>query len=80
MEQLTPHGTGKGPAETFTGDVYVDTIVAAAPPSRMIVAAVRHAGGTDPLALPRTRPGAALHRRSRVRRNPRRHRPRAAPR
>ncbi|MGB8379984.1 MAG: cupin domain-containing protein [Dermatophilaceae bacterium] len=45
MEQLTPRGTGKGPAETFTGDVYVDPIVAPAPPSRMVVAAVRFTPG-----------------------------------
>ena len=45
MEKLTPRDTGKGPAETFTGDVYVDTIVAAAPPSRMVVAAVRFTPG-----------------------------------
>ena len=38
MEKLTPRDTGKGLAETFTGDVY--NIVAPQPPSRMVVAAV----------------------------------------
>ena len=52
MAKLTPRDTGKGLAETFTGDVYVDNIVAPQPPSRMFVAAV---GFT---------PGARTHRHS----------------
>ena len=40
MEKLTPRDTGKGVAETFTGDVYIDNIVAPRPPSRIVVAAV----------------------------------------
>jgi hypothetical protein len=40
MEKLTPRDTGKGVAETFTGNVYIDNIVAPQPPSRMVVTAV----------------------------------------
>jgi hypothetical protein len=33
--------TAKGPAETFTGDVWVDPITRGLPPSQLSVAAVR---------------------------------------
>jgi quercetin dioxygenase-like cupin family protein len=38
-------GTGKGPAEWFTGTVWMDQIAAAAPPSRVRVASVHFPPG-----------------------------------
>jgi quercetin dioxygenase-like cupin family protein len=37
--------TGRGPAEWFTGDVYVDTISSPAPPSRLQAASVHFTPG-----------------------------------
>lgn len=44
--RLLPTGpTAKGPAQTFTGDVYVNPIYAGEDPSRMVVALVRFTPG-----------------------------------
>jgi hypothetical protein len=45
MELQTPRATAKGPASTFTGDVYVTPIYAGTGPSRMTVALVRFVPG-----------------------------------
>lgn len=45
MEFDTPGTTVKGPAETFTGDVYVTPVHAPHPPSRLNVALVRFTPG-----------------------------------
>src|SRR4051794_10405290 len=37
--------TAKGPADWFTGDVYIDTIASAAPPSRLNAASVHFTPG-----------------------------------
>jgi quercetin dioxygenase-like cupin family protein len=43
LKPLSP--TVKGPAQTFTGDVYVNPIHNGAPPSRLVVALVRFTPG-----------------------------------
>ena len=44
--QRVPHSfTSKGPAETFTGDVWVDPITRGLPPTHLNVAAVRFSPG-----------------------------------
>jgi quercetin dioxygenase-like cupin family protein len=46
MHQLKPvNPTAKGPAQRFTGDVYITPIVTGEPPSRMTVALVRFTPG-----------------------------------
>lgn len=45
MEHRPKQPTSKGPAEIFTGDVYVDPITAGEPPSKLSVAAVHFAPG-----------------------------------
>ena len=45
MEQPTKPPTIKGPAETFTGDVWVDAITRGAPSSQLNVAAVHFSPG-----------------------------------
>jgi quercetin dioxygenase-like cupin family protein len=46
MQQLhTPRPTAKGPADLFTGDVYVTSIYQGAEPSRMTVSLVRFTPG-----------------------------------
>jgi hypothetical protein len=45
MELQTPRATAKGPASTFTGDVYVTPIYAGTGTSRMTVALVRFVPG-----------------------------------
>ena len=45
MELLPPPATGKGPATTFTGDVWVDMIPHGNPPSRLRAGVVRFAPG-----------------------------------
>ncbi|HUC25219.1 MAG TPA: hypothetical protein VMA73_21115 [Streptosporangiaceae bacterium] len=45
MEISRSAATAKGPAETFTGDVWVDPITRGMPPSQLNVAAVRFAPG-----------------------------------
>lgn len=45
MEISRNAATAKGPAETFTGDVWVDPITRGLPPSQLNVAAVRFAPG-----------------------------------
>ncbi|SDS83384.1 Cupin domain protein [Friedmanniella luteola] len=35
IRSSTATGTGKGPAEWFTGDVYIDAVATASPPSRV---------------------------------------------
>jgi quercetin dioxygenase-like cupin family protein len=45
MEVLPNPPTGKGPAETFTGDVWVDEILIAGEPSRLRVYKVRFTPG-----------------------------------
>ena len=45
MEISRSAATAKGPAETFTGDVWVDPITRGLPPSRLNVAAVRFTPG-----------------------------------
>jgi quercetin dioxygenase-like cupin family protein len=45
MELQTPRATAKGPASTFTGNVYVTPIYAGTGPSRMTVALVRFVPG-----------------------------------
>jgi quercetin dioxygenase-like cupin family protein len=40
MEHRPKQATSKGPAEFFTGDVYVDPVTAGEPPSKLNVAAV----------------------------------------
>ena len=68
--------TAKGPAEWFTGDVFIDAIVRGEEPSRVRVSAVRftpsartawhcHAVGADPLRHRRQGSGAVPRRRHR---------------
>jgi quercetin dioxygenase-like cupin family protein len=45
MELFTKPPTLKGPAETFTGDVWIDPITRELPPSQLNVAAVRFSPG-----------------------------------
>lgn len=45
MEQPSKPPTTKGPAETFTGDVWVDPITRGLPPSQLNVAAVHFSPG-----------------------------------
>jgi quercetin dioxygenase-like cupin family protein len=45
MELRTPQTTIKGPASTFTGDVYLTPIFSGQEPSRMTVALVRFTPG-----------------------------------
>lgn len=45
MQKYPPPPTGKGPAATFTGDVYVDPIAASDDPSRLVAAHVRFTPG-----------------------------------
>src|SRR4051812_6856776 len=45
MELHTVNATAKGPAQTFTGDVYVTPIYSGTEPSRMTVALVRFTPG-----------------------------------
>ena len=45
MEKYPTPATGKGPAVTFTGDVYVDIIADGSDPSRLVVAQVRFTPG-----------------------------------
>ncbi len=45
MQFLPKHPTGKAPAETFTGDAYIDLIVRGEEPSRTRVALVHFAPG-----------------------------------
>ena len=45
MQLDTPGATVKGPAATFTGDVYVTPMHAAQPPSRLTAALVRFTPG-----------------------------------
>ena len=45
MEISRNAATAKGPAETFTGDVWVDPITRGLPPSQLNVAAVRFTPG-----------------------------------
>ena len=45
MEISRGAATAKGPAETFTGDVWVDPITRGLPPSQLNVAAVRFSPG-----------------------------------
>ena len=75
LQPVTP--TAKGPASTFTGDVYVNPIYRGEEPSRMIVSLVRftpgartnwhsHAVGqtlhvTDGIGLVQTRDGFMCH-------------------
>ncbi len=54
----------KGPAEWFTGDVYIDPLVQAAEPSRVNVKrGALHPVRPERVALPRCRPDAVRHRR-----------------
>jgi quercetin dioxygenase-like cupin family protein len=77
LELQSVKPTAKGPASTFTGDVYVNPIYRGEEPSRMIVSLVRftpgartnwhsHAVGqtlhvTDGIGLVQTRDGAVIH-------------------
>jgi quercetin dioxygenase-like cupin family protein len=45
MEVLPNSPTGKGPAETFTGDVWVDEVAVGEEPSRLRVYKVRFTPG-----------------------------------
>ncbi len=45
MQYSSKPPTAKGPAETFTGDVWVDAITRGLPPSHLNVAAVRFSPG-----------------------------------
>jgi quercetin dioxygenase-like cupin family protein len=45
MELSRKAATTKGPAETFTGDVWIDSITRGLPPSQLNVAAVRFTPG-----------------------------------
>lgn len=45
MELTTVNATTKGPAQRFTGDVYVTSVKPAEPPSRLVAALVRFAPG-----------------------------------
>jgi quercetin dioxygenase-like cupin family protein len=45
MEISRSAATAKGPAETFTGDVWVDPLTRGLPPSQLNVAGVRFAPG-----------------------------------
>ena len=45
MEVLSQRPTAKAPAETFTGDAYIDQIIQGQPPSRVRAALVRFAPG-----------------------------------
>lgn len=45
MEKYPIPATGKGPAATFTGDVYVDIISDGSDPSRLVAAHVRFTPG-----------------------------------
>lgn len=42
----TDTGTGKGPAEWFTGDVYIDTVATASSPSRVTASLVHFTPGS----------------------------------
>ena len=53
MEHQPKKPTVKGPAEWFTGDVYIDPIAQGRPPSRLIHrCCALHARRPDRLALP----------------------------
>ena len=54
MEISRSAATAKGPAETFTGDVWVDPITRGLPPSQLNVAAVRFAPGARRPGIPTT--------------------------
>ncbi|MDR6414609.1 cupin domain-containing protein [Pseudarthrobacter sulfonivorans] len=45
MKLIPPTTTARGPAETFTGDVYVNTLHNADSPSRLVAAMVRFTPG-----------------------------------
>jgi len=45
VERRPKQPTGKGPAEWFTGDVWIDPMVQGVPPSRITVAAVHFTPG-----------------------------------
>jgi quercetin dioxygenase-like cupin family protein len=45
MDRRPKKTTGKGPAEWFTGEAWIDPITQGAPPSRLSIAAVHFAPG-----------------------------------
>jgi quercetin dioxygenase-like cupin family protein len=45
MERRPKQTTGRGPAECFTGDVWIDPITQGEPPSRLSIAAVHFSPG-----------------------------------
>jgi hypothetical protein len=57
--------TRKGPADWFTGDVYIDAIAAPAGTSTFAAAAVHFTPGADGLAHPPARPDDLRDRRPR---------------
>lgn len=63
MQIIPKQPSIKGPAEWFTGDVYIDPIARGEEPSRIQVNAVHFTPGADSVALARTRAVALRHRR-----------------
>ena len=58
MEVQPKNPTAKGPADWFTGDVWIDAIAQARGPSPMSIGSVHFAPGAHCLAQPLDRPDA----------------------